>query len=146
MKIAVLAAYAEAVENGTLSADARVRITDWDALYLPGTDGDAHPKAIEGLRDKNRVTGETVSLADLVSTMIVHSDNAACDYLLRTVGRATVDALPANWTCRPIPRRTPSWESSSRGPTTKRGSCPTTPSPAGANVTVGLSRSRMVAD
>ena len=95
-KITVLAAYAQAVSEGELDPAEEVTVKDWEAYYLPGTDGGAHPAALELLgistddlgaaKDENAV----IPLEAVASAMIVQSDNAATDYLITRVGE---DAL-----------------------------------------------------
>jgi hypothetical protein len=85
-----LAAYARAVALGEASPEETVRVGDWEKWYLPGTDGGAHPAALERLG----VSGpdDVVALDQLVSAMIQESDNAAADYLRARLGD---DALRA---------------------------------------------------
>ncbi|WP_241385567.1 serine hydrolase [Rhodococcus sp. CH91] len=84
VKVVHLAAYARAVAAGELSPDERVPLADWERWYLPGTDGDAHPRALERLG----VSGPdaTVTLDEMVSAMIRESDNAVPDYLRDRLG------------------------------------------------------------
>ncbi len=49
VKIAVLAAYADAVAGGELSADQVLPVADWERFYLPATDGGAHRSALAAL-------------------------------------------------------------------------------------------------
>ena len=49
VKVVHLAAYARAVAAGELSPDERVPLADWERWHLPGTDGGAHPRALERL-------------------------------------------------------------------------------------------------
>ncbi|WP_309139076.1 serine hydrolase [Nocardia cyriacigeorgica] len=90
VKVVSLAAYARAVAAGALDPHEPVPVSDWERWYLPGTDGGAHPAA------RARLTGETVTLDQLVSTMIRESDNAAPDYLRHRLGdQALIDAAAA---------------------------------------------------
>jgi len=60
-----------------------------DQLWLPGTDGDAHPQA--------SADGGTETLGGALHGMIRFSDNAATDFVLLKLGRARVaarDGLP----------------------------------------------------
>ena len=95
VKIVVLAAYAQAVAEGTLNPDEEVSVRDWEAYYLPLTDGGAHPLALESLgiaSDELGFAEEDVSvrLDDIASAMIVQSDNAATDYLVNRLGDAAL--------------------------------------------------------
>ncbi|MFE3441638.1 serine hydrolase [Nocardia sp. NPDC059180] len=90
IKVVPLAAYARAVAAGTLDPHEPVPVSDWERWYMPGTDGGAHPAA------RARLTGETVTLDQLVSAMIRESDNAAPDYLRDRLGdQALIDAAAA---------------------------------------------------
>ncbi len=91
VKIVVLAAYAQAVAEGSLNPDEEVSVRDWEAYYLPFTDGNAHSLALESLgiaSDEFGFAEEDVSvrLDDIASAMIVQSDNAATDYLMNRLG------------------------------------------------------------
>ncbi|MFD6895458.1 serine hydrolase [Rhodococcus sp. NPDC060086] len=89
VKVVHLAAYAQAVADGTLDPAEQIPVAEWERWYLPDTDGGAHPAALERLG----VTPEgTVALDDLVTAMIQESDNAAPDYLRDRLGD---DALTA---------------------------------------------------
>ncbi|MEE2059267.1 serine hydrolase [Rhodococcus artemisiae] len=89
VKVVHLAAYAQAVADGTLDPAEQIPVAEWERWYLPDTDGGAHPAALERLG----VTAEgTVALDDLVTAMIQESDNAAPDYLRDRLGD---DALTA---------------------------------------------------
>ena len=97
-KIVVLAAYAREVAAGRLDPDQTVTIRDWERYYLPGTDGGAHPAALQDLGipedrfgfalDRNA----TVTLDALAHVMIHWSDNAATDLLMAKLGRETLKA------------------------------------------------------
>mgnify|MGYP001489421882 CR=1 FL=1 len=87
VKILVLAAYADRVEAGTLDPGERIPVAIWERFWLPGTDGRAHDRAMEELRERERVADDgTVALDDVVRAMIRHSDNAATDLLLERFG------------------------------------------------------------
>lgn len=90
-KVVHLAAYGRAVADGRVRADDLVRVGDWERWYLPGSDGGAHPKALDragvsndGIRalDPQR----TVSFDTIVASMIQVSDNAAADFLRDRLG------------------------------------------------------------
>jgi hypothetical protein len=92
-----LAGYAAAVRDGVVSPDQPVRVGDWERFYLPGTDGGAHPAALERLgvaHDGVRAVDPdgTVPLDAVVSAMVRESDNAAPEFLADLLG---ADALAA---------------------------------------------------
>ena len=96
VKILVLAGYAEAVDEGRWSPDARVPLADVEAFFLPGTDGGAHDRAVEVYRERGWLDASgAVSLRDVAWAMMTVSDNAATDYLLHRLGRERAGALAA---------------------------------------------------
>ena len=89
-KVVPLAAYARAVAARELDPRERITVAEWERWYLPGTDGGAHEQA------RTRLTGDTVTLDELVSAMIRESDNGVADYLRDRLGdRALIDAAEA---------------------------------------------------
>ncbi|QII02066.1 serine hydrolase [Rhodococcoides fascians A21d2] len=98
IKVVHLAAYAQAVANGTIDPNEQVVLSDWERWYVPGTDGNAHPNALNRLGIANTGTNATdpsatVRIDDMVSAMIQESDNSVPDYLRYRLGdRALVDA------------------------------------------------------
>ena len=96
MKIVVLAAYANAVAKGDLDPNRRVPVADWEAYYLPNTDGGAHGLSLKSMRLKAKTNGfaenpaATVSFDDLARVMIHYSENASTDYLIAHLGEETI--------------------------------------------------------
>lgn len=84
VKLIPLALVSERLSTGQLEAQAP--LPEVDALYLPGTDGDAHPQATRGL------DGGVHTIGAALRAMIRYSDNAATDALLLRLGRADLDA------------------------------------------------------
>lgn len=101
VKVVHLAAYARAVAGGELDADEQVPLLDWERWYVPGTDGGAHPAALDRLGIANDGVSATdltatVRLDDMVTAMIQESDNAVPDYLRYRLGDdALVEAAAA---------------------------------------------------
>lgn len=100
-KIVHVAAYGRAVAEGRLRPDEQVRVGDWENWYL-ASDGGAHATALDllgiprngllGAADPNR----TVTLQQMVTSIVQASDNAAADYLRDRLGdQALVDAAAA---------------------------------------------------
>ncbi|MBJ7353096.1 MAG: serine hydrolase, partial [Rhodococcus sp.] len=56
IKVVHLAAYAQAVANGTIDPNEQVALSDWERWYVPGTDANAHPKALTRLGIANAGT------------------------------------------------------------------------------------------
>ena len=101
IKILVLAAYAQAVDEGRWSPVERVPLAAIEAFFLPRTDGGAHDRAVEIYRERGWLDASgTVSLHDVVWAMMRVSDNAATDYLLRRLGRERAGSLPARFAAR----------------------------------------------
>lgn len=98
-KIVILTAVAEAVADGQFSWETPIPLTAWEQYYLPGTDGGAHPAALEHLGIAANEQGfaldptQTVTLDELTWAMIRYSDNAATDYLLAELGSERVEQV-----------------------------------------------------
>lgn len=99
IKIVILAGYAQQVEQGLFDPTEPVTLESWEQYYLPGTDGGAHPAALESLGIETGDQGfavdpsQTVELDALARAMIAQSDNAATDYLLDQLGRDAIAEL-----------------------------------------------------
>ncbi len=93
VKVVHLAAYAKAVAEGRIDPEERIPVAEWERWYLPGTDGFAHPAALErlGVGDAS----DTVTLDEMVSAMIRESDNAVPDYLRARLGDDALTAAAA---------------------------------------------------
>ncbi len=109
-KILILAAYAQAVDNGDLDPNTAVTLAEWDRFHLPGTNGSAHLSALEELGIPTDDLGyaldpsQTVTLDQMASAMIGRSDNAAPDYFINLLGTDAIDAIVSDlgFTPRPI--------------------------------------------
>ena len=86
VKVVHLVAYAEAVARDGRLAQERVLLADVDAWYWQGTDGGAHEHARREWLRAGSGDDRTVSLDAIVRGAIVHSSNAAADYLLARFG------------------------------------------------------------
>lgn len=99
IKIVILAGYADAVVNGRLDPTENISLTDWEAFYLPHTDGGAHPSALQELNIETTESGtavdptQTVPLDQIARAMIRYSDNAATDYLVNRIGQEQIAQL-----------------------------------------------------
>jgi hypothetical protein len=97
IKVVHAAGYALAVERGRVEATEQVRVGDWEKYYL-GLDGGAHQSALTelGIPFSNGFTADDpdrlVTLDDLVKAAVLHSDNAATDFVRTRVGDATLRA------------------------------------------------------
>lgn len=86
-KVLILLAASRAAVGGRLDLTAPVPQAELDRWYLPGTDGGAHPAALEAY-------GDDWTVRTALQAMITFSDNAAADWLLARVGGpAVVDRL-----------------------------------------------------
>ncbi len=110
VKVVHLLAYATAVTEGRLDPAELVRVGDWDAWHPFDGDGPigagAHHTALTELgipcdsygiaRDPE----QRIPLEAIVRAMIVHSDNAAPDYLRARLGDAALSrGLEIRWFC-----------------------------------------------
>lgn len=85
------AIHAATFAGSGINPQRRIKIRDWEARYLPGTDGGVHPQALQWLGIP--VDGpyaadpdQLVTLDSVAKAMIVFSDNAAADYLHDLLG------------------------------------------------------------
>jgi D-alanyl-D-alanine carboxypeptidase len=81
-KLVYLAELASQTDAGIIDPSEAVPLTDVNAYWLPGTDGNAHQLFLDSLPEGQ----ETVTLQDLADAMIRFSSNAAADYLLARLG------------------------------------------------------------
>jgi len=100
-KVVHLAAYAQAVAEGSVRADDQVQLGDWERWYLPGSDGGAHPRALARLEVPNDGVRaldpqRSVPLDSIVSAMIQESDNAAADLLRDRLGDQALSRAAAD--------------------------------------------------
>jgi D-alanyl-D-alanine carboxypeptidase len=95
MKIMLLCEYARALDAGEWQPGEPVSISDWEANWLPKVDGNAHERTFAQVREGKYIAEGKVQLQDVVYGLIRYSDNAAADYLMQRMGRARVNALPA---------------------------------------------------
>ncbi|MCD2189942.1 serine hydrolase [Actinomycetospora soli] len=91
VKVVHLTAYAAAVADGRIRPDEQVARADWERWYVPGTDGDAHPTALQRLGP-----GPDYAVDQLVTAMIRESDNAAADWLRARLGDDALRAAAAS--------------------------------------------------
>ena len=83
VKIIVAIEYAHQVVDGKLDPEEKIALGELDKYYLENTDGGAHPKWLEEVREKGLVDDkESVSLHHVVKGMITYSSNANTDYLI----------------------------------------------------------------
>lgn len=98
IKLVILAAYAREVEAGRLDPNRPVTLAEWERAYLPGTDAEAHPRALAALGIPFDELGfaldgsAVVPLSALVDAMMHFSDNAAPDFLLALLGEGVLRA------------------------------------------------------
>jgi hypothetical protein len=83
VKIIPLTLASEEIAAGRWSVS--TPLPEVEALYLPGTDGNAHPEAKEA--------GDTSTIGGAIHAMIRFSDNAATDALLFRLGRERVPSV-----------------------------------------------------
>jgi len=104
VKVVHAAGYAFAVEQGRVEPDEEVRVGDWEKYYV-GLDGGAHQASLTdlGIPFSNGLTADDpdrlVPLDDLVKVALLHSDNAASDFVRTRVGDAVLRAaaLRCGW-------------------------------------------------
>ena len=94
-KLITLVAYAEALATGELNPQEQVTLAELDRYYLPNFDLGAHRRAINELRQNNRLISSddnpAVLLQDVAWMMIRHSSNAAADYLHLRLGQERME-------------------------------------------------------
>jgi hypothetical protein len=102
-----LVAYAEAVAAGDLDPLQAVPLADLEQYYLPGLDLGAHRRAVEVMREEERLFAEPplIALEMAPRLMIEFSSNAASDYLYYELGgrRLEETAVSLNLTSQTAP-------------------------------------------
>lgn len=92
-KILILAEVARQMEAGKLDPDQMIPVEDIRALYLPGTDGEAHNQAFDHFENEGLIRRDNIALREVIRAMIRWSDNAASDYLILLSGRENLENL-----------------------------------------------------
>lgn len=105
-ELQLLLGYSAQLASGELHADTRISVADWERFHLPRTDGGSHEYAMRALRAAGAEKDGQVELQDLVLAMLRYSDDSAADMLMMQLGRAQVEALPAQLG---IPDEDPAW-------------------------------------
>ena len=99
MKVVVLAAYEQAVEQGVLDPAEPVSLADLERYYLPGADGGAHAAGLASLGLSVDSLGfasdpqASVPLDAVATWMIHYSGNAETDYLIARLGADRLNAV-----------------------------------------------------
>lgn len=94
-KLITLVAYTEAVAAGELNPQEQIPLAELDRYYLPNFDLGAHRRALNELRQNDRLISPdsepAVLLQDVAWMMIRHSSNAAADYLHLRLGQQRIE-------------------------------------------------------
>lgn len=97
--VVLLAGAAEQMADGRLDPEERVPVAELERLALPGLTASAHEEMVDSLTAAGRVeTGPsgtaTLSVREVVTSLHTFQNRAAADWLMRRMGRETVEALP----------------------------------------------------
>lgn len=103
VELQVLLAYTGQHELGQ---DTLFSVDEWERYSLPRTDGGAHTYARETFEKSGAIKNGRVRLQDLLQAMTRYNDDAAADFLMGKLGRARVEALPAELG---MPGEEPAW-------------------------------------
>ena len=82
LKWLVLIEYCKQVESNKVNPISSISIKDISKYYLPNSDGDAHPKWLKDLEEKNTIKNQSVKLREVVTGMIAFSSNANTEFLM----------------------------------------------------------------
>lgn len=99
VKIVILAAYTQAVVEGTVDPETAVSLATWDSYHIPARNGGAHISALEDLGIETDEHGyaldptQTVTHDQMAYAMIRFSDNAAPDYFIELLGQEALAAV-----------------------------------------------------
>ena len=110
------AIHAATFAGSGINPQRQIKIRDWEAYYLPGTDGGAHPNALQRLgipldgpyaKDPEQL----VPLDSVAKAMIVWSDNTATDYLHDLLGVPALQRTAARggWPNAQVPALLGQW-------------------------------------
>ena len=101
MKVLVLAAYADAVADGSLDPAEKIPAPEVERFYLPLTDGQSHQTGLAGMGIKTDEFGfaadreAVMTLDDVARIMIHYSGNAETDYLISRLGDTRLEKILA---------------------------------------------------
>ncbi|HDR4572199.1 serine hydrolase [Bacillus cytotoxicus] len=90
-KIVIAVEFAKQVAEGKIDRAELIPLRDLEKYYVPNTDGGAHPKWIEDIKERSVIKNETVSIEEVAKGMIQFSSNANTTYLLDKLGAERVN-------------------------------------------------------
>lgn len=86
VKIIIAVEFARQAASGKVDPNEAIQLDSLALFYIPNTDGGAHPKWLEQIRENNLTRGSTVSLLQVAKGMITFSSNANTEYLMMRLG------------------------------------------------------------
>jgi hypothetical protein len=93
----ILLAYAQAVNDGLLSADLPVEIADLDRYLVPGHEPNRHRESVRYLTKDRGFTEGVTTLDELVRLMVTRAHQPSADYLYHILGMEYIRGIVAHW-------------------------------------------------
>lgn len=91
VKIIIAIEYAKQVANGKIKSDQLVSLEELEKFYFKDTDGQAHPKWLKEIGEKNLICEGKVTLEEVAKGMIKYSSNANTEYLYSLLGADSIN-------------------------------------------------------
>jgi D-alanyl-D-alanine carboxypeptidase len=92
VKTIIAIEFAYQVANQAIDTATMLDTIDLDKYYIPETDGGAHQKWLNTLRENNQIVDGKVSLMQVAKGMIHYSSNANSEYLMWLLGLNQINA------------------------------------------------------
>jgi D-alanyl-D-alanine carboxypeptidase len=92
VKTIIAIEFAHQAASGVVDTTTMVDTMDLDKFYIPETDGGAHQKWLNTLRDNKQIIDGKVSLMQVAKGMIHYSSNANSEYLMHVLGFDNINA------------------------------------------------------
>ncbi|MNI31397.1 hypothetical protein D3C73_852810 [compost metagenome] len=97
VKIMVLAEFAEQVVAGVIDMEEEVSLSSLNRFYIPKTDGGAHSKWLDNLKEQGLDLDAKCTLKEVARGMILYSSNANTEFLIEKLGLEAINHRIQEW-------------------------------------------------
>ncbi|WP_091228094.1 serine hydrolase [Fontibacillus panacisegetis] len=97
VKIMVLAEFAEQVSAGMIDVAEEVHLSSLNRFYIPKTDGGAHSKWLDNLKEQGLDLEAKCTLKEVARGMILYSSNANTEFLIEKLGLEAINHRIQEW-------------------------------------------------